>query len=88
MDGIYQHTNGGEYTIVMLTNEKSTSDKYPPMVVYKTIANGNVWSRPINDWDRSFTLTATICNARPQGLVCGERISLGETCDCNSRLIY
>ena len=52
----YKHRNGGEYEVIMFTNEQSGNARYIPTVVYKTIANGNTWSRPISDWDRSFTL--------------------------------
>ena len=52
----YRHTNGGEYRVIMFTNTQSNTDKYPPTVVYKTIVGDNVWSRPLSDWDRSFTL--------------------------------
>jgi hypothetical protein len=51
----YKHHNGGLYEVVLLTNENSGNAKYTPTVVYKTLVNGNVWSRPIEDWDRSFT---------------------------------
>ena len=52
----YKHRNGGVYLVLMLTNEMSCNTAYAPTVVYETQLNGNVWSRPIFDWDRSFTL--------------------------------
>jgi hypothetical protein len=30
-------------------------ERYPLTVVYQTVANGNVWTRPLSDWHRSFT---------------------------------
>lgn len=49
----WQHRNGNVYEVIMLTNEQSTNDNYPVNVVYRG-NNGNVWSRPISDWNRSF----------------------------------
>lgn len=47
------HTNGIKYKVILITNETDT-EKYPLTVVYKG-KNGKVWSRPLNDWYRSFT---------------------------------
>ena len=48
------HTNGNKYEVILLTNESSMNDKYPPTVVYKG-ENGEIWSRSFVDWGRSFT---------------------------------
>ena len=50
----WRHKNGNEYTIMFFTNINSTDlVKYPPTVVYQG-NNELLWSRPINDWHRSF----------------------------------
>lgn len=51
------HTNGNIYTVLYLTNTQSKPERWkdhPIDVVYQG-ANGNVWSRPLSDWFRSFT---------------------------------
>ncbi len=54
---VYEHNNGNRYKIVMLTNLRTERPKqYPVTAVYQNVTNGTVWSRPVNDWARSFTL--------------------------------
>lgn len=53
----YKHRNGNEYKVLMITNTAGSperQEKYPKTVVYQG-ENGHVWSRPLSDWDRSFT---------------------------------
>jgi len=53
----YKHKNGNIYTVLLLTNTNSTPERlkdHPIDVVYMG-QNGKIWSRPLNDWDRSFT---------------------------------
>lgn len=50
----YVHTNGNIYTVLFLTNTSSENDKYPIDVVYIG-QNGNIWSRSLSDWNKSFT---------------------------------
>ena len=51
----WQHTNGNIYEVIGYTNMHSTNlTKYPLTIVYKG-ENGNIWSRPLSDWHRSFT---------------------------------
>ena len=47
------HTNGVKYKVVAIANETNT-EKYPLTIIYKG-KNGKIWSRPLNDWYRSFT---------------------------------
>lgn len=55
-DSIWNHTNGNEYTVLLITNEYSENqDKYPTTVVYQG-KNKRIWSRPLLDWHRSMTL--------------------------------
>ena len=49
----YKHYNGNVYTVIHLANLKETDD-YKTTVVYQG-DNGLVWTRPIKDWNRSFT---------------------------------
>jgi hypothetical protein len=52
----WNHRNGAEYEVLMLTNIDSTDQiKYPTTVVYRSVANGKLWSRPVHDWWRSMT---------------------------------
>lgn len=50
----WRHHNGNEYTVKYITNLAVQRAGHPPDVVYEG-ANGNVWSRPLADWHRSFT---------------------------------
>ena len=51
---IWEHYNGNKYEVILLTNENSGNEKYPITVVHKG-ENGNIWSRPLSEWKRSFT---------------------------------
>lgn len=54
---VYKHNNGNRYKVVMLTNQQTTRpEQYPVTVVYFNVKNGTTWSRPVSDWERSFTL--------------------------------
>ena len=54
---LWKHTNGQIYKVVEIANaETQQPDKYPVTVVYANTNNGTVWSRPLSDWHRSFTL--------------------------------
>ena len=51
----WRHTNGNQYVVSAITNERSEDQrKYPTTVVY-TGLDGKVWSRPLADWHRSMT---------------------------------
>jgi len=51
----YQHRNGNLYKVILISNIESTRlEKYPVTVIYKNEANGTIWSRPADDWFRSF----------------------------------
>lgn len=51
----WQHKNGGVYTVLYVTNTAVVREGHAPDVVYRG-ENGNVWSRPLSDWARSFAL--------------------------------
>jgi len=54
----FKHKNGNTYTVLYLTNTDSTPKRlkdHPIDVVYVG-QNGKVWSRPLHDWARSFTI--------------------------------
>lgn len=51
----WTHYNGNHYTVLMIANIHSTDlHRYPITVVYQG-TNDRVWTRPLNDWYRSFT---------------------------------
>jgi hypothetical protein len=51
----YEHRNGNVYKVMLITNLDSTRlEQYPITVVYINLNNGTIWSRPVNDWFRSF----------------------------------
>lgn len=49
----WKHYNGLVYEVEAITNQHSIRPEYPVTVVYRG-ANGNLWSRPLHDWYRSF----------------------------------
>lgn len=51
----YRHENGNIYKVLYITNTANHNEKYLPQVVYQG-RNGNVWSRPLVDWDGKFKL--------------------------------
>lgn len=53
---VWQHHSGRLYRIDGLRNTAHPSDKFPIMVDYTGTINGEEWSRPLDDWHRSFTL--------------------------------
>lgn len=52
---VWTHRNGIAYRVLYITNTANPSLKYPPAVVYVTVINGNVWSRPLSTWEGTFT---------------------------------
>src|ERR1035441_1880855 len=53
----WTHHNGNLYVVLLLANQASTKPEYPVTVVYQG-NNGNIWSRLLSDWHRSFTFLA------------------------------
>ena len=54
---VWQHTNGGEYRVLFVTNTHNPREDHPPDVIYETLRDpARKWSRPLSDWHRSFTL--------------------------------
>lgn len=58
-NSVWKHYNGRLYSVLTVTNMYSQNPDYIPQVVYQGFTNGHVWSRPVNDWFRSFTLMDT-----------------------------
>lgn len=53
---VWAHKNGNRYHPIMLAN-MATSDpngQFKPTVVYESMLDGKIWSRPLADWHRSF----------------------------------
>jgi hypothetical protein len=54
---IWEHYNGVNYEVVLITNLLSNNPNYPVEVVYRTCKIPNhLWSRPLDDWHRSMSL--------------------------------
>lgn len=54
---VWQHSNGGEYRVLFVTNTHNPREDHPPDVVYETLRDPErKWSRALSDWHRSFTL--------------------------------
>ena len=56
---VWRHRNGIDYTILHVTNIGHVREDHPPDIVYQG-ENGNVWSRRLSDWHRSFTLVKDV----------------------------
>lgn len=50
----WEHRNGRMYELLFLTNIVAVSDKYVVTVVYRD-DDGNLWSRPKSEWNKSFS---------------------------------
>jgi len=51
----YRYKNGATYKVIMFSNMNSVRLKtYPITVIYMNETNGTIWSRPADDWFRSF----------------------------------
>jgi hypothetical protein len=50
----WQHHSGAFYNVLIIANAKSDRPKFPPTVVYEN-DNGEVYSRPVSEWEGSFT---------------------------------
>lgn len=53
----YKHENGNIYVVLHVTNTASSNPNYVPQVVYQG-RNGNVWSRPLSEWNEKFILVS------------------------------
>ena len=52
----WRHHSGRVYRVMMIANiETQRPEQYPVTVVYVNVQTGSVWSRPANQWKRSFT---------------------------------
>ena len=53
---VWRHYNGGVYAVHGIANKDNPpDDDKPPTVVYMG-ANGQLWTRRLDDWHRSFKL--------------------------------
>ena len=53
---IWKHSSGRVYTVLFLTNDDGSREKYPRTVVYIGAANGKLWSGRLDDWHRRMAL--------------------------------
>jgi hypothetical protein len=51
---VWRHTNGIEYEVTLLANFEISNIDYPKTVIYTHTENGNIYSRFLSDWHRSF----------------------------------
>jgi len=52
---VWRHTNGTTYFVVAIANKESKDPiKYPKTVVYRNMDTFTWYSRPLDDWHRSF----------------------------------
>lgn len=51
------HTSGRKYMIVEYTNvenDPAKRDRYPVTIIYRNLTTGKLYSRRLDDWERSF----------------------------------
>lgn len=70
----WQHRNGAIYKVLFITNTAVTRPGHEPDVVYRS-ENGNVWSRPLSEWYRSFTFRASSQALTSDAEACLKRLS-------------
>ncbi len=66
---LWRHHSGRVYRVLFLTND--TDDQrsgYPATVVYEGVANGKLWSGPLDDWRRRMTPIDLPSEARADGV--------------------
>ena len=55
---VWRHRRGQLYRVVGFSNMAGNdSDNYPFTVIYEGVSSGDKWSRPLNKWHESMTLT-------------------------------
>lgn len=55
---ILQHHSGRIYTVIHLANNSDSNihkDIHPPSVIFQG-TNGNIWSRPLSEFDGKYTV--------------------------------
>lgn len=59
---LYSHEKGGIYVVEVVTNlDAEDKAKYPPTVVYRSLRNAMVFSRPLDIWlERFHSIDAAI----------------------------
>ena len=56
IDSLWRHRNGSVYKVDCFRNTKTQHpDKHPVTVLYSNYLTASEWSRPLNEWSRSFT---------------------------------
>jgi hypothetical protein len=45
--GVYEHFKGGRYLVLTVATHSETQE---PMVVYASLDNGEIWTRPLSMW--------------------------------------
>lgn len=83
----WRHHSGRIYQVMCLANEDSTKPQYPVTVVYFNVENGKIWSRPLDDWARSFTQESEACDTCRGANYLPEMCCSGHECGCLGRPI-
>ena len=73
--GIYRHYKGGMYEVIDIARHSETLEV---LVIYRNVATGEYWARPISMWNETVELNGRIV-PRFQRITSGEEIeSLAE----------
>lgn len=54
-DCLYQHHKGGLYKVISFSNMEATKPEYVHTVTYRSVATGEIFSRPLEEFAKSFT---------------------------------
>ena len=52
---VWEHKNGERYMPILYANVEGDRPQYPTTIIYRNVITSRVYSRPLYDWDRSFT---------------------------------
>ncbi|HAV5681807.1 DUF1653 domain-containing protein [Acinetobacter baumannii] len=53
---IYKHNKTGNLYCLIATANKCDNEKFPKMVVYQSLADGNIYARPYKDFFNAFSV--------------------------------
>ncbi|UQT02995.1 hypothetical protein TOTORO_01320 [Serratia phage vB_SmaS-Totoro] len=54
-DCLYQHHKGGLYKVISFSNMEAAKPEYVRTVTYRSVATGETFSRPLEEFAKSFT---------------------------------
>lgn len=54
---LWRHHKGDTYVVIEIANTASNDiNKFPLMVIYRKAGHGDLWARPLTEWNAKFTL--------------------------------